>query len=153
MNEEYWPTSDFLNSIVADEVPLGDGPHAAANLRKLIRMTRDPDDSNRDWAVFLLAQLDMDTPEIRKALVDATTDDHEVVRAEALVGLARRDPALAIPLVREALLSESAGIPIFEAAEPCADPTLVEALQPWAEPSEFHLIDQAAEQALKACMK
>ena len=72
-------------------------------IETLISLTRDPEESVRDWAMFALgSQCDVDTPEIRDALFQGTTDRDEVVRGEALVGLARRHDDRAIePLIRE----------------------------------------------------
>jgi HEAT repeat protein len=61
-------------------------------IRTLIALTRDPDDSVRDWAVFSLA-FDYEflkTPEIEAALEAALEDSDEEVRKEARLGLERR---------------------------------------------------------------
>lgn len=91
MSDLYEPASDFLKAVIAEDVPLSGSPLGEANLRLLIAMTRDDDRSNRDWATFLLSQEDADTPEIRSALRSAADDEDDYVRAEALLGLARRD--------------------------------------------------------------
>lgn len=163
MGDRYEPESDFLGAILSGNVPLPDDEpeegatsalHAElseANLQKLIRFTRDEVLSNRDWATFLLAQREIDTPFIREALLEASRDVEDDVRHEALWGLARRDPDLALPLVREAL-ERSASVPLMEAAAHCADPSLVPTLREWAEVTSLseiirlHLVD-----ALAAC--
>ncbi len=114
-------------------------------------MTRDQDLSNRDWATLLLAQQDIDTPEVREALLIAAHDEHGEVRAEALSGLAQRDKALALPLVIAELSGERACMPLFEAAETIADPSLVPYLTPWTEPSDNAFLDNLALEALAAC--
>ena len=43
VDEGYSPPSDFLCSIVAEDVPLSGSPFAEANLRRLILLTGDPD--------------------------------------------------------------------------------------------------------------
>jgi HEAT repeat protein len=116
-------------------------------------MTRDEDRSNRDWATFLLAQEETDTPAVRDALIRAAKDDDDVVRAEAVLGLAKRDPLLALPLVQEALRSEAVAAPMFEAAALCADLSLIPDLRIWAEPSDEPLMDGLAADALAACEK
>ena len=151
MFEQYEPTSDFLKAIVADEVPLGDGPFASANLRQLIDMTRDPDTSNRDWAAMLLAGLELDTPEVRKALIDAAEDVDNCVRAEAILGLARRDRSLALPLVQRELSGDYALLPVFEAAELLADASLVSLLEHFAGPSDDQYLHRVILSALAAC--
>jgi hypothetical protein len=149
----YEPTSDFLKAVIAEEVPLSGSPFADANMRQLIAMTRDSDLSNRDWATMLLASEEADTPDIREALLSAAGDENGIVRAEALVGLARRDRRLALPLVLKALAGEHASMPVFEAAELIADPILTEALRPWTEPSDDGWLDNLARNALAACEK
>ncbi len=153
MTDRYEPASDFLKAVVADEVPLSGSNFADANMRQLIAMTRDDDPSNRDWATMLLASESADTPEIREALLSAANDGNDVVRAEALVGIARRDRDLALPLVLKALSGDWAGMPLFEAAALVADPALVDVLKLWTEPSDDEWLDQLACNALAACEK
>ena len=153
MTERYEPASDFLKAVAAEQVPLAGSAFADANMRRLIALTRDDDLSNRDWATMLLASEEADTTEIRDALLSAANDENDVVRAEALVGIARRDPRLALPLVCKALSGERAGMPLFEAAILVADPALVDALRPWTEPSNDEWLDQLARDALAACEK
>jgi hypothetical protein len=151
MDDRYEPVSDFLKAIIADKVPLSGSPTADHNLCRLIAMTRDDDCSNRDWATMLLAQEEADTPAIRTALLAAVEDDDDVVRAEALLGIARRDPQLALPYALKALSAESACMAVFEAATLIADPALVESLRAWTEPSGNQLLDRYAADALLAC--
>ena len=151
MSARYEPNSDFLKAIVAEEIPLSGSVFAAANMRQLIALTRDRDLSNRDWATTLLASQEQDTPEIRDALLTAAHDESDIVRAEALAGLARRDRGVALPLVREALLRGRVSMPVFEAAAMVADPTLVGALRPWTESSDNEWLDKLVRDALTAC--
>jgi HEAT repeat protein len=62
-------------------------------IRTLIELSQDSDAMVRDWATFGLgSQLEIDTPEIRNALMMNIDDIDEQTRYEALVGLAvRRD--------------------------------------------------------------
>jgi hypothetical protein len=153
MSERYEPPSEFLKAIVADEVPIGTTGFAAENLNRLIGMTSDQDPANRDWATMLLAQQEIDTEAVRSALLRAVRDDYDAVRAEALLGLAKRDPALALPYAQEALAAESASMPVFEAVEIIADPALIPALQPWLKDSENNSIDDWARLAMQACVR
>jgi HEAT repeat protein len=153
MCELYEPASEFLRAVCAGEVRLSGGAFALANLRRLIKMTRDEDRSNREWATFLLTQQEIDTPAVRDALIRGAADDDFVVRAEAVLDLAKRDPALALPRVQEALRTGSVAVPMLEAAALCADRSLVRDLRRWAEPSNEPLLDKLASDALAACQK
>ncbi len=81
MNEPYLPKSDFIWMAANDEVPLTGSDAADQNLQLLIAFTRDPDVSNRDWATMTLAMKDIDTPDVREALLTAAKDDDVAVRA------------------------------------------------------------------------
>lgn len=153
MSERYEPPSEFLKMIVADEVPIGTTGFASENLSRLIDMTRDQDPANRDWATMLLAQQKIDTEAVRSALLQAVRDDNDAVRAEALLGLAKRDPTLALPYAQQALAAESASMPVFEAVEIIASPALIPALQPWLDESENDYIDDWARLAMQACVR
>lgn len=144
MGQRYLPTSPFLMSLHDGEVPLpGDEPEEGetsalhdelreANLQVLIRATREGDATNRDWAAFFLARMDVDTPAVRAALVQASSYADDNASDEALWGLARRDTGLALPLVLAALQSR-VSIPLADAAELCADPSLLADLRAWAD--------------------
>jgi hypothetical protein len=124
MTERYEPPSSFLKSLIADDTALSGGEHADQNLRRLIDMTKDNDPINRDWAALLLAQQDLDTPEIRGALLHAAGDPNEYVRAEAILGLAQRDKELALPILKRELGRSFVPLPLFEAATIVAHPSL-----------------------------
>jgi hypothetical protein len=132
MNEEpelYRPASDFLMLVLDEEAPLSGSPQGDANLALLIEFARDADKSNRDWAIFLLAQTEFDTAEIRAVFKHALDDEDEDVRAEALVGIAKRKPAFALPVVAVLLMSDWIGDLTLEAAGYVADPALLSALR------------------------
>ncbi len=151
MTDVYEPPSDFLKAVVADEVPLSGSMFAAANLTRLIAMTRDPDRANRDWAALLLSQQDIDTPEVRAALRAAANDQDAYVRAEAICGLAGRDPAGALTLVRRELDAGYASVAILEAATLLAHPSLLDVLQDYAEPSDDPWLDKLVLDAIATC--
>jgi len=150
MDEGYEPPSAFLKAIIRDEVPFI-GSFGEANVARLIQMTRDPDRANRDWATLLLAQLERDTDEVRQALLTAATDEDEYVRGEAVLGIARRDPSLALPLIDAALQEETVCLQIFEAAAVVAHPSLIASLRDFADGEDY--IDQLARDALAACVE
>ena len=151
MTERYEPASDFLKAVIAEEVPLSGSAYADANMQQLIALTRDEDLSNRDWATMLLSSEEADTPAIRKALLSAANDENDVVSAEALVGIARRDRRAAVPLLQVVLSGERVSMPVFEAAALVAHPALVEVLRQWIKPSENEWLDRLAREALTAC--
>jgi HEAT repeat protein len=67
----------------------------------LLKLMEDPDVEARDWATTTLGQAPgFDSPEIRAALLArATEDDDEIVRGEALHGLALRGDRRCRPLL------------------------------------------------------
>lgn len=73
-------------------------------IRTLIELSSDEDELVRDWATFGLRTLELDTKEIREALFQRLADTDEIVRREALVGLAlRKDERVVEPLIKELL--------------------------------------------------
>ncbi len=152
MSEDYYPASDFLNQVISGDVTLVGSAFAEDNLRRLIAMTRDDDPTNRDWATMLLSQQEIDTAEVREALLNAIADHEEIVRAEALLGLAQRDTKLALPYAIMALCSDCVSVPVFEAVALIADATLAEHVRPWTEASGDDWIDRLAREAMEACI-
>lgn len=152
VGEPYQPPSDFLRACVGNEVPLSGSVFAEANIRRLIAMTADSNVANRDWATLLLAETGIDTPAIRSAFVERLTDHNDFVRAEALRGLAQRDPVFALPHVQQELL-DSVSVPLLEAAGSIASLELLAVLLPWrgerSNPPD--LIDDTLEIAIIAC--
>ncbi len=91
----------------------------------LIELSRDSDRDVKDWATFGLGeQIDLDTPEIRDALLARVTDEDPEVRGEALIGLAKRQDERVIEPLRLELSGEFYGIWAVEAAELLADLSL-----------------------------
>lgn len=72
-------------------------------INKLIQLSRDTDREVRNWATFGLgSQVDTDIPAIREALFARREEKDDEIRAEALVGLARRgDIRVAAALLNE----------------------------------------------------
>ena len=153
MTGGYEPTSNFLALVLNDDAPLTGSEQAEANLRRVIALTTDEDDSNRDWATFILGNSDVDTPVIRAALTARADDPIERVRAEAIRGLARKDRLLALPFVQRALECKSATANGFEAAALFADPALVDLLTNFAEPTDDESMDKLVNDALLACQR
>jgi hypothetical protein len=94
------------------------GHNQADAIAILIELTADVDDSVRDWATFAIGtQSDVDSPEVREALVHRLVDTDQEVRGEAMVGLARRRDVGVIDCVAEALMGSNPGQLVFDAAD------------------------------------
>ena len=136
----------------------------------LIELSADPESLIRDWATFGLGtQIKSDTPAIRSALLARTSDEDVDVRAEALIGLAkRRDQRVAellIPLLEPDIFWSDISSGDYsrslelEAAEELADPRLLPALerlaQEWGRYNEAMVHEDSLydvlEEAIKAC--
>jgi HEAT repeat protein len=123
----------------------------------LIELSADEDDDIRNWSTFDLAiREDVDSEDIRAALVERLDDSHDETRNEALLGLAlKKDPR-----VMDALLRELSG-PItwhqaIEAAKEMGDPRcyplLLKQRDEWGndpEVREYHR--EQLERAIEAC--
>jgi HEAT repeat protein len=111
------------------------GHETSLAIESLIILTRDSEALVRDWATFALAtQIDLDTDQIRGALVNRLNDPDDDTRGEALVGLARRKDERVIAALKTELSSDCVGSLAIEAAELIAStelhPYLV-ALREW----------------------
>lgn len=110
-------------------------------IKTKIDMSFDEDELVRDWATFGLGRIDVDTPEIRAALLARIADADETTRGEALVGLARRRDQRAIePLIKELERYHNAehGDYSVEAAEEFADARLLRVLTRLKESAADH---------------
>jgi HEAT repeat protein len=96
----------------------------------LIKLTRDRDDRVRNWSVFGLGtQSDIDTPELRQILLGCLGDSDEIVRGEALVGLAVRGDRRIIPYLIEEMKADEIDDLVLQAATKIAAPELLPALE------------------------
>jgi HEAT repeat protein len=130
-----------------------------AVVQALLVAMEDEDVSVRNWATFSLGTLlDVDSPEIREALrralaqIDAdTVEDYPGM--EAVVGLARRGDAAALPTLHQRLAEEGVTLMTFTAAAALADVSLLPALlahrTPDNEPGDPWVV--ALEEAITAC--
>ena len=101
-----------------------------AAIKVKIQLSADEDPEVRDWATFALGSLsEVDSEEIREALYARSEDEDEIVRGEALVGLARRQDDRALGLVRRELANKIGDNLVLDAAELLADPTLIPLLR------------------------
>jgi HEAT repeat protein len=121
----------------------------------LIRLTVDDDRDVRDWATFGLGTLtDVDTPELRDALLARISEDDAEIRGEALIGLTHRHHPNALALVRDELNRPFRGDWAIEAAELLADTALHSALRAvWGslEPEDQAHFRRCFDAALAAC--
>jgi HEAT repeat protein len=85
----------------------------------LLKLMDDPFELTRDWATTSIGQtLALDGAAIRGALLRRVTDSDEIVRAEALHGLARRGDARALPcLIAELSLDRELNYLFADAAK------------------------------------
>lgn len=119
------PSPDVRHAVVL--ALLGQTDPTAINL--LIMLSRDSAAEVRDWATFGLGTiLEIDTPEIRAALVARLDDTDDDARGESLVGLARRGDRRVVPALMNELNSYSVGYLAIEAAELIAAPELLAGL-------------------------
>lgn len=147
-NRDYRPSSALLCRIVDDEAEIG------AHLDAVIALTRDADASNRDWALLLLAQSELDTPEILAALVAGLDDAHAEARLEALIGVAMREPETALPHVATLLEGDTVDSMALEAAAYVASPSLLPALEAIAAfGEEDDLFGTMLREAIEACTR
>ncbi|WP_421732328.1 HEAT repeat domain-containing protein [Cellulomonas sp.] len=121
--------SAVVRKAVAVQLPyLTDAEPSAELLATAIRLTADLDPQVRDWACFTLGQQwqEVDTPELRRALVDRLDDIDLDTRHEALVGLSLRQDQRALPYVRAELSRADGSVRrlAMVAAGALGDPTL-----------------------------
>jgi HEAT repeat protein len=121
----------------------------------LLRLARDSDALVRDWATFGLGTLqEVDTTDVRQLLWENLHDEDEVVRGEALAGLAQRQDPRVTPYLIETL-DDACRVYELEAAEAVADPALLEPLRAVARrvdrsAADRHWLD-TLDAALAAC--
>ncbi len=123
-------------------------------IKGLIALSKDSDPLVRDWATFGLgSQIDSDTEAIRQALFERLTDDDDVTRGEAMVGLAKRHDLRAFePLLTELEKMPQWVIPL-EAAEYLKDARLLSVLlrfrARWIDPINWRY--STLQDAIAAC--
>lgn len=152
---DYLPSSPFLLAMIEEEEPaLTGGPEEEARAAELIALTQDADAANRDWALMLLSQSELETPEALAALVRGMDDPHHEAALEATIGVAMRDPAAAMPRVVARLDDDTIDSMTLEAARWIGDPELLPALLEIAEEiddADDDMFVDALNAAIKAC--
>jgi HEAT repeat protein len=107
------PDSEIRLSVAC---ALGSFSNDARSAECLMVLMKDEDEEVRDWATFELGvTADLDTPEIRDALVERLSDPNEDVRQEAMAGLGKRRDRRVLPLLVATLEQSDAAIPVIEA--------------------------------------
>jgi HEAT repeat protein len=119
---------DHPDADVRFGVVMAMSPHAVpAAVQALVQLSKDEDEDVRNWANFGLGSMleDVDTPELRDALVARLRDTHAEIRGEALVGLARRKDPRVVEALRRELGGERVIILAVEAAAALNDASLL----------------------------
>ena len=99
----YLPPNRFLKSIAVRYPDQPDRLFFPHQYRQLLRLMQHRSPANRDWATFFIALSGHSGPEVDDAMLRAAHDPDADVRAEAILGLARRQRGSAFPLVRKNL--------------------------------------------------
>jgi HEAT repeat protein len=108
------PSSEVRFAVACALGALPNEPRSAATLLKLMR---DTDEDIRDWATFGLGvQGEIDSPEMRDALVLCLGDSNEDVREEAMAGLAKRKDRRVLEVLLAALEQPTMTDRVIEAA-------------------------------------
>jgi HEAT repeat protein len=114
MEYQSHPSADIRYAVA---FALGSFPNDPRCAESLIILMDDGDNDVRDWATFALGSLsDLDSNEIRDALFARLDDSDEVVREEAIAGLAKRRDKRVLPFLIAALDVPKVTRPIVEAA-------------------------------------
>jgi hypothetical protein len=96
---------------------LGNFPNNQVAISALIPLVGDPDSEVRDWAIFGLGVLgNVDSLEIREALLKGISDSDEDVREEAAVGLGKRQDLRLLSALRKMLDAPELKVRVAEAA-------------------------------------
>ncbi|RKH99947.1 hypothetical protein D7Y15_38095 [Corallococcus sp. AB030] len=130
---------DHPDARVREGVARGLMPHHnnSVALQTLMELSRDGDTSVREEVLSGLALKDedeVDTPELRDAFLERLSEEDSGIRADALVGLAKRkDPRALEPLRRELAGSEVIVLAV-EAAQALEDLSLLPLLHRFRDP-------------------
>ena len=111
------PDSEVRHAVVL-ALSMHNGHEVPQAIDTLISLSNDSCEHVRDWATFALGTLlEIDTKQIRDALVDRLGDPDFDTRGEALVGLAQRKDERVIVALKAELKSDCIGCLAIEAAE------------------------------------
>jgi HEAT repeat protein len=122
-----------IRFFVACSLPrCGNQDSEAQVVEALVELTGDEDGGVRDYALFGLRELEVDTAEVRDAMVRRVRDPYDSAAGEALVGLARLGDERAVEPLIERLQHPDPHRTItygLDAATALADPRLLPALR------------------------
>ncbi len=129
------------------------------SISRLIALSRDVDADIRNWATFGLGQqTDVDTSELRTALLEriGDTDDELAaeIRGEALIGLARRHDSRVLPHIEAEIARPFNGAWCIEAAATMPAPqyaALLIALKARLMPQDLSAFGRECDDAIAAC--
>ncbi|WP_375758444.1 HEAT repeat domain-containing protein [Corallococcus exercitus] len=122
------PLKDHPDAHVRFGVVMGLSRHRDAQaLQTLLQLSRDADEVVREWATFTLGSQarEVDTPELREALVERLSETHPKIRGEALLGLALRKDARVLEPLRRVLEGPGVTTLDVEAAQALEDVSLL----------------------------
>ncbi|MFJ9028198.1 HEAT repeat domain-containing protein [Streptomyces sp. NPDC102274] len=124
------PDAEVRRRVAGSFAGVVTGPPDGPDIHALITLTRDEDPRVRTWATFTLGfQAEVDSPAIRTALWERTTDENPDTREEGIRGLARRHDPRVVPLLAELLDDpDGAHVLTFSAARIMGVPELLPAL-------------------------
>lgn len=121
----------------------------------LVQLTRDANGRVRDWACFSLGSLEVDSDEVREALVARLDDEDVEARCEALAALAALGDSRVVPYLLDRIETDSIYMLELQAAASISDPVLypgLKALQErWALSDPDPEFDPLMEFALCRC--
>lgn len=106
------------------------GVEEPAAVATLLKLSDDPDADVRDWATFGLGSMtELDTPQLRQALLARTEDSDEETRGEAIVGLARRRDVRVVAVIERELCRPDAATLVLEAVRESPQPNFLAGLK------------------------
>lgn len=101
-NDIRWAATVELSSVFSDEA-------SPTMVARLLTLSTDKDPDIRDWATFHLGSIELDTEEIRQALVARTKDRHFDTKSEAIQALAEKNDKRGIAPLLKRLSSKHMG--------------------------------------------
>ena len=132
------------------------GPRERGAVRALIELTKDADETVRDWATYGLGRVgNVNSPAIRAALWERVDDSDPIVRAEALAGLAKRKAKGIVEALTTELRMDDVYDLVIETVGDLTNPQLLPSLTDlrgrYVDNTQFSL--EQLDDAIKRCTK